>query len=100
MKDVLEPTASPTSYIVYTKINDGDFDNGRVVKGNSCEMALLKEVQYSFKVAALNEGGESFPSEVLSAYIAAEESPVVLIVNGFHRLSGPAEVFTASKAGF
>ena len=100
VQDMLEPTASPTSYIVYTKINDGDFDNGRVVKGNSCKMALLKEVQYSFKVAALNDGGESFPSEVLSAYVAAEEGPVALIVNGFHRLSGPAEVFTASKAGF
>lgn len=100
VEDVLEPTASPTSYIVYTKINDGDFDNGRVVKGNSCEVPLLKEVQYSFKVAALNDGGESFPSEVLSAYVAAEEGPLALIVNGFHRLSGPAEVFTASKAGF
>lgn len=100
VEDMLEPTASPTSYIVYTKINDGDFDNGRVVKGSSCEIDILHEVQYSFKVAALNDGGESFPSEVLSAYVADEKGSVALIVNGFHRLSGPAEVFTASKAGF
>lgn len=100
VEDVLEPTALPTSYIVYTKINDGDFDNGRIVRSNSCEIDILKEVQYSFKVAALNDGGESFPSEVLSAFVAENDGATALIVNGFHRLSGPAEILTASKVGF
>lgn len=100
VEDTLEPTASPTAYIVYTKINDGGFDNGRVVYGNSCEIEVLKEVQYSFKVAAVNEGGESFPSEVLSTYVASDNGAVALVVNGFHRISGPAEVRTVSKAGF
>lgn len=98
--DELEPTASAESFVVYTKINDGDFDNGRVVEGCSYKVPLLEKVQYSFKVAALNKGGESFPSEVLSAYVADKEQALVLIVNGFHRLSGPREVCTASKAGF
>ncbi len=100
VEDVLEPTAKPTSYVVYTKINDGDFDNGRVVRSNSFEMDILRNVQYSFKVAALNGGGESFPSEVLSAFVAEQSDVLALIVNGFHRLSGPSEVYTASKAGF
>lgn len=100
VEDELEPTATPTAYIVYTKINDGDFDNGRLVKSNKFEMDILKDVQYGFKVAALNDGGESFPSEVLSAFASAQGGALALIVNGFHRLSGPAEVFTASKAGF
>lgn len=100
VEDELEPTAVPDSYIVYTKINDGDFDNGRLVKGCSFEMPVLENVQYSFRVAAVNAGGEGFPSEVLSAYVAGRESPCALIVNAFHRLSGPREVCTASKAGF
>ena len=100
VRDALEPTAEPHSYIVYTKINDDGFDNGRVVSGTEFEMPILKNVQYSFKVSALNDGGESFPSEVLSAYVAEEGGDAVLVVNGFHRLSGPAEVCDASKVGF
>ncbi len=99
-EDKQEPSAAPTAYVVYTKINDGDFDNGRVVKGRSLELPVLEDVLYSFKVAALNDGGESFPSEVLSAYAAKRSKGLALIVNGFHRLSGPREVCTASKAGF
>lgn len=98
--DETEPTAVPDSFVVYTRINDGGFDNGRVVAGNVCEVPLLKDVQYSFKVTALNEGGESFPSEVLSIYKAGGSKKVALIVNGFHRLSAPAAVNTASKVGF
>lgn len=100
VSDELEPTANPVSYIVYTKINDGDFDNGRVVKGTTCEIPILKNVRYGFKVTALNAGGESFPSETLVAYVAENSNATALIVNGFHRLSGPAEVFTPSKLGF
>ncbi len=100
VEDPLEPTARPQRYVVYTKVNDGGFDNGRIVEGNSCFMRLVKDVQYSFKVAALNEGGESFPSEILSAYLSSNEKARVMIVNGFHRLSGPDVVNTSSKAGF
>ena len=100
VKDELEPSAKPDAYIVYTKINDGGFDNGRVVKEERFEMAVLKDVQYSFKVAALNSGGEGFPSETLSACVASNGGAPVLVVNGFHRLSGPAEVCSASKVGF
>lgn len=98
--DELEPSATPERYLLYTRIGDGGFDNGRVVEGTSCVFPLVENVQYSFKVTAVNEGGESLPSEVLSAYRAAKEKGRVIIVNGFHRLSGPEEVNTPSKVGF
>lgn len=98
--DPLEPTAKPEKYILYTRTGDGGFDNGRIVDGTSFVMELDYDVQYSFKVAALNDGGESFSSEVLSAYIAKAERGRVLIVNGFHRLSTPEVVNTSSHAGF
>lgn len=98
--DDLEPTATAQKYILYTRVGDAGFDNGRIIEGTSCLYPLIENVQYSFKVAALNEGGESFPSEILTAYKASEEKGRVMIVNGFHRLSGPKEVNTPAKAGF
>ena len=88
-EDVLEPTATPSYYIVYTRANDGDWDNG--VRVASPEYTLTAEAgtRYDICVAAGNAGGLSFKSEVLSAYIAPEEKGNVLIVNGFTRVSGP-----------
>ncbi|MBR5476175.1 MAG: xanthan lyase [Bacteroidaceae bacterium] len=100
VEDSLEPTATPKRYIVYTRINDGGFNNGMIVDGNSCMMRLVEGVQYSFKVTAVNDGGESLPSEILSASISKKDKGRVMIVNGFHRLSPPEIVNTASKAGF
>jgi len=100
VEDPLEPTAVAKKYILYTKINDNEYDNGRVVESNAIVFPVLPDVQYSFKVAALNEGGESFPSEELSACISKVEKGRVVVVNGFHRLSGPAVVNSNSLAGF
>jgi hypothetical protein len=55
---------------------------------------------YSFKITAINQGGESFPSEVLAAHIASEPKGQVLVVNGFQRVDGPAVVNTPERAGF
>ena len=65
--DPLEPTANAEKYIVYTRIGDGDFDNGVLVDKNSYRTTLPAGVVCSFKVTAVNKGGESFPSEILSA---------------------------------
>jgi hypothetical protein len=100
--DIAEPTAKPTKYILYTRIGDGGFDNGIVVGGNSCEVPIEKNKIYGFKVTALNDGGESFPSEILSACRKSDEKGVAMIVNGFTRISAPYS-FTASNdsiAGF
>ena len=88
-EDALEPTATPTYYIVYTRQNDGDWDNGVRVSTPHYTFSAKKGTRYDIRVAAGNAGGISFKSEVLSAYIAPEEKGKVLIVNGFNRISGP-----------
>ncbi len=103
--DPLEPTAAPSDYIVYTRTADSDFDNGRLTGGkNHLTLTLTPGLHYIFKVAALNEGGESFASQPLSAYCAeghaSGRSGEVLIVNAFNRLSGPARVETDNRIGF
>ena len=100
VEDPLEPTATPDRYVVYTKIGNGGYDNGTVVDRAYCTIQVQKGYIYSFKVAALNEGGESLPSEELSLYVADQESERVLVVNGFHRLSGPEVVSDGMFAGF
>ena len=42
--DALEPTAVAEKYIVYTRIGDGDFDNGVLVDGNSYRTTLPADV--------------------------------------------------------
>ena len=87
--DPLEATATPTYYIVYTRQNDGDWDNGVRVATNEYTFTPEKGTRYDIRVAAGNAGGISFKSETLSAYIAPEEKGQVLIINGFNRVSGP-----------
>lgn len=99
--DEKEPTAKPTKYIVYTRIGDNDFDNGFLVTQNNVKITIEKDKLYSFKVAAVNEGGRSFPSEILSVYRNSKEKGTVLIVNGFTRTSAPFSFSTTdSIAGF
>ena len=88
-EDALEPTATPTYYIVYTRTNDGDWDNGTRVTTPEYTFTPEKGIRYDICVAAGNAGGLSFKGETLSAYIAPEEKGNVLIVNGFTRVSGP-----------
>lgn len=55
---------------------------------------------YSYRVTAVNEGGESFPSETLAACRVPDEKGCVLIVNGFDRVSAPQSERNDSLAGF
>ena len=100
VRDPQEPTASPTRYHLYTAKGDGGFDNGIVVKGTSCHIDLQPDIPYHFRVTAVNDGGESFPTEVLSACYHPRAKQTILIVNGFNRLSGPAIIDTGSRKGF
>lgn len=116
--DSLEVTAAPTGYIVYTRVTDpssvtydgrepgagaGGFDNGVFVEGNHFALHMEPGKIYSFKVTAVNAGGESFDSEILSAGIN-ENNPwqTVLVLNNFTRVAAPASFATAdsSRAGF
>ena len=98
--DVFEPTAKPTAYVVYTRVGDGGFDNGVLVEEPCFEVPLERGELYSFKVVAVNDGGCSLPSEVLSVFVSEKPSKKVLVVNGFRRLSAPYVVSTNERVGF
>lgn len=99
--DELEPTAVAKTYKVYTRIENGGFDNGQVASESSFLCSDLKPgVIYSFKVTAVNEGGESFPSEILACSLPTSDKKPVLIVNAFDRICGPEAFDTGKQAGF
>ncbi len=98
--DEQEPSAMPTYYIVYTAVGNGGFDNGRKVNGTSTTIDIEPGKAYHFRVTAANRGGESFPSETVSAYSSAEASKTILVINGFHRLSAPAVIDNGAQQGF
>lgn len=98
--DAGEPTAAPTSYNVYMAIGAGGFDNGVNVRNPYYELELQPGRVYNFKVTACNRGGESFPTETLSALYNEGADRTILIVNAFHRLTSPAVVNTGTEQGF
>lgn len=87
--DPLEPTADPTSYVLYIASGDGGYDNGQVVKSPAATLSLSPDVLYRFRVTAINKGGESLPSEEMCAYYHPAAECQVLVINGFHRLASP-----------
>jgi hypothetical protein len=106
-KDPDEPTAAPKGYILYTREDDGAFDDGvrleEVSKeGNrlSVSIPIRRGRLYSFRIAAFNDGGKSFPSETLAVGTPGEDSKTVLIVNNFTRISAPAWFDTPNYGGF
>jgi hypothetical protein len=98
--DPAEPTAAPRSYVVYQRVDSASFDNGTKVARNSYTLNVEPGRIYSFYVTAVNRGGESFPSEVLSAMRLKKDKLKALVVNGFYRLSGPYVVETSDSLGF
>ena len=98
--DVDETSARPSSYIIYKAIGNGGFDNGTVVNGTSAKVKIVPGIPYHFKITAVNRGGESFPSEVLSTLCQPNARKTVLVVNGFHRLAAPAVINNDSLQGF
>lgn len=109
VSDPLESTAEPEYYVLYTRIDNGDWDNGQKVITDNISAAGAQTTRvpvepgkrYDFKVVAGNNGGVSFPSEVLSVYKAPKERGNVLIVNGFNRVGAPEMLANDdSLAGF
>jgi len=98
--DPLEKSAAPRAYKVFQRLDDGGFDSGKIYQKNR---ALIKNIRpgiiYSFKVSAINDGGESLPSEIL-AVCRVKDAPTLLIVNGFTRVAPPAALETGDFSGF
>ncbi len=99
-QDKTEPTSNPTSYILYTATENSGFDNGFKVKGTVCKIKLEPNILYNFKVTAVNDGGESFPSETISAVYSPNATKTIMIVNGFQRLSSPEIIDDDYQQGF
>ena len=109
-EDPLEPTAKADGYMLYTRIDEGAFDNGTDIKkaaehkdgSVSFEVDIQKGHIYSYKIAAYNEGGLSFPSEIVCIGVPEVKAGEghVLVVNNFDRVSGPAFFDTPEIAGF
>ncbi len=103
-EDDKEPTAGSEGYILYTKKDDGVFDQGVYLSTNSACVEIERGHIYSFKVEAYNRGGKSFPSEILSVGVPSEldsESPKpILVVNNFDKVSAPSWVDKGQYAGF
>lgn len=111
--DTLEPTAAAESYILYTRMDNGAFDTGRTVRVSRSsdgsrirtETDIIPGHLYSFRIAACNSGGISFPSETLSIGVPEKRigndiDSTILIVNNFDRVSCPAWFDTPQYAGF
>ncbi|MBK7499076.1 MAG: xanthan lyase [Ignavibacteriales bacterium] len=99
--DTLESTAAADKFILYTRQDDAGFDNGKIVESNKIVLNDLKQgVIYSYKITAINNGGESFPTEILSVCWMKNSSAPILIVNGFDRVSAPASFDSPTFSGF
>jgi MYXO-CTERM domain-containing protein len=74
-----------TSYRVYLSRTGYGFDEGLDVDGESTVIPLGAGETRFVRVAALNEGGESLPTEVVGARVAPSGHTKVLVVGGFDR---------------
>lgn len=101
-KDPLESSATPDYFIVYTRIDDGGFDNGRKFNDTNAAIEIQPGHLYSFKVEAVNEGGASFPSQTLCAAVADKSvtrDKKMLIINNFNSI-GPAKSFITADSTY
>ena len=99
--DSLEETAKPDKYLIYERI-EGELGFHKIGETTNTHFDLKVNDQkiHSFKIAAFNAGGESFPSEVLALRNGDNNSTPVLIINGFNRVSAPAHFSEGGRAGF
>ena len=98
--DSLESTAVAKKYVVYTRRDGEGWDNGVLVDDTVAVLPIGVDEMMSYKVVAVNDGGASMDSEILSAYSARNAKGEVLIINGFDRVAGPEGFQSAPYAGF
>ena len=97
--DSLEPTATPDAYVVYTRINHKGWDNGVRVEGTTFDLNVTDTLLRSYKVTAVNAGGESFPSTIVSMAMKSDTLPTVLVVDAFTRVSAPFFMESGDSVG-
>ncbi|HYO67058.1 MAG TPA: N-acetylmuramoyl-L-alanine amidase [Archangium sp.] len=76
-----------TGYRVYESADGLAWDGGSEVASTTFSITLPAGTTRYFRVASLNAGGESFPSDVVGVRVPeAGRVPEVLVVNAFRRL--------------
>jgi hypothetical protein len=83
-------SGSPSDYIVYQSTDGFGFGNPVSVGSSGTTALTLTNVPLDttlyFRIAAVNSGGESFPSETVGCRISSNPTdPSILVVNGFDR---------------
>ena len=100
VNDPLEPSAKPDKYKVYKRLDDLGFDNGIEVLDTFLVLKIDQSDRiYSFKITAINQGGESFPGETLSVGMKSKSMGDILVVNGFYRICAPSVFDNNGMAG-
>ena len=93
VKDELEPTARSDYYKVYERVGDGGFGNGVIVRDTKLALPILRDGKMrSYYITALNEGGESFPTEILSSCFVPNSKDLVMLIDESNVLSAPDTV--------
>lgn len=100
--DSLESTAHPTYYIIEQRVGDAlGFTYLDRVTSTDYDITITDTDIHSYRIIAGNDGGVSFPSEVLALCDLDNGSEKVNIVNGFTRVSAPDWFeFSEDYAGF
>ena len=99
--DELSEGADATGYIVCERVGlDGGFKEIATVKSPQYSVNINDHKLHSYRIIAMNDGGRSFPSEVLSLGEVSSSKGDVLVVNGFTRVSGPDWFEDTTRAGF
>lgn len=98
--DSLEKTAGPSYYMVYIQENDGEW-NAQQVDKPKLQLNLKRGVKYNFYVIAGNDGGLSFPSPVVSAYLNDKmvNDKMALVVDAFNEVYGVEWFADSTYAG-
>ena len=107
--DSLEQSAAPDYYMVYIQADNGEWNVQQVERETTLQVELQPGVKYNYFIVAGNDGGLSFPSPVISAYLSAERSVSpkdrlsgrrpVLIVDAFDDAYGPEWFADSTYAG-
>ncbi|MEN6455788.1 MAG: fibronectin type III domain-containing protein [Prolixibacteraceae bacterium] len=101
VSDPPEPSAEPEQYVVYTRKEDQGWDNGVLTDTTEfLSPPLEKGTIYSFKITAVNQGGESFPSNVLAICDNGPNAETVIIIDAFDRVSAPKVINEGNFTGF
>ncbi|MGN0234752.1 MAG: hypothetical protein ACI4BD_00335 [Paludibacteraceae bacterium] len=100
--DSLEASAVPARYEVYRR-TDGETEWHAVAttKTPHAKIAAERGVKTDYCVVAVNDGGQSMPSAIVSAYLSAEkgDTPPALIVDAFDEVYGPVWFADSLRAG-